>query len=308
MLTSLLQLIKRGYLMKKLNENSENKKFSFTLKNGAVVELTKQDVIDNNLYKITDKIPDLQIADKLSDKNPFKKILQTFESGVQNKFLYYKALSIIFFCYLWIIQISAFIQDNYNALPMLFLTLWGTYAIIRLNIKPLFKTNTLRTLIKKSDYPIFTSSITYLLLIITVSYSFLKKDTLCTAIDWQNVIDMIMLNKFSYFPYLLLASFLISILVAMYNIQEFYERQFLLIEMKIRSISTILFSFLLYVSLEVYFPAISSDLLCANKGIILLFIALSLLAFMLTCFLFLQIFCFVYIFIKKISLHINNIY
>ena len=30
----------------------DEKKYSFTLKNGVVVELTKQDVIDNNLYKL----------------------------------------------------------------------------------------------------------------------------------------------------------------------------------------------------------------------------------------------------------------
>lgn len=290
------------------NKDKSDKKYIITLKNGASIELTKQDIIDNNLYKLTDKIPDLKIADKLSEDNLFKKILETFESGVQNKFLYYKILSLAFFCYLWAIQISALIQHDKNTISMLFITVWGTFAIIRLNTKPLFKTLTLRTLIKKSDYSFFTSSITYFLIALSILFSFLNKDKLCTILTWENVAEVITLNTFSYLPYLLITSFFISILIAIYNIQEFYERYVLMSELKKSSISIILFGLSIYLVFAIYFPLIVSDLLCSNKGVILFFIALSILAFGLTCSVLLQIFCLFYIFVKKIALYINKIY
>ena len=258
----------------KLESIPEDKKYTFTLKNGAPVELTRQDVIDNNLYKLTVKIPDIHLSDKLPDSNPLKKLLHMFESGVQNKFLYYKILSAIFFCYLWAIQISAFIQHSPHQIPMLFITLWGIYAIIRLNINPRFEINKLKSLFIKSDSSIFVSSITYSLFVISFVYALLNKDSLCEKINWKNIGDAIILKHYSYITYLFVVSIIVSLLIGVYDAYGFYEQHIFALEMRKTTISRIVFNSLIYLILMYFFPSIVSDLSCGMNGAILLFIAI----------------------------------
>ena len=112
-----------------MNKNVD-KYYQLKLKNRVVVEITKQDIINNNLSKLQDTIPELKLTHKISDTNPFKKIIQKLERGDQNKFLYYKVLSYIFFSFLCLIQIYETVHYNSRTLPMFFITIWGAFLTI----------------------------------------------------------------------------------------------------------------------------------------------------------------------------------
>ena len=48
--------------MNKEKTPENDKAYSLTLKNGTVIELTKQDVIDNNILKLEKALPDLKLT------------------------------------------------------------------------------------------------------------------------------------------------------------------------------------------------------------------------------------------------------
>ena len=64
--------------MNKEKTPENDKAYSLTLKNGTVIELTKQDVIDNNILKLEKALPDLKLTNKIFDNNLLKKISEQF--------------------------------------------------------------------------------------------------------------------------------------------------------------------------------------------------------------------------------------
>lgn len=222
----------------------DEKKYSFTLKNGVVVELTKQDVIDNNLYKLTDKIPEIHLSDKLTDSNPLKKLLHMFESGVQNKFLYYKILSVIFFCCLWAIQISAFIQHSLYQLSMLLITLWSSSIIISVQMNINMKDSLIRIL--QNKFIVIPLFVLISLAVTLLIYVCIGDNILVPQNTIEAFIKMFSFEKINYTIIYPLTGFIFtSILLVLYDINQRYCNYIIRINLKF--ITTPLFIFTLIV-------------------------------------------------------------
>lgn len=83
--------------MNKKDVVKEDKVFPLTLKNGIVVELTTQDIIENNISKLESVVPELKFVNRVSDRNPLKKVITVLETGIQSQYKYYKYLSFLFY-------------------------------------------------------------------------------------------------------------------------------------------------------------------------------------------------------------------
>lgn len=83
--------------MNKKDVVKEDKVFPLTLKNGIVVELTTQDIIENNISKLESVVPELRFVNRVSDRNPLKKVITVLETGIQSQYKYYKYLSFLFY-------------------------------------------------------------------------------------------------------------------------------------------------------------------------------------------------------------------
>lgn len=128
---------------------SEDTMYTLTLKNGTIVKLTKQDILDNNILKLEKAFPDLKLTNKIFKNNLLKKILTVLETGIQSQYKYYKYLSFFILCHIWLIQVIALINDTSAKYSMLLISFWATYTILRLQIKPYFNYNILLSLVKK---------------------------------------------------------------------------------------------------------------------------------------------------------------
>ena len=76
--------------MNKKDVVKEDKVFPLTLKNGIVVELTTQDILDNNILKLEKAFPDFKLTNKIFKNNLLKKILTVLEKGINRQYKYYK--------------------------------------------------------------------------------------------------------------------------------------------------------------------------------------------------------------------------
>lgn len=141
--------------MNKKDVVKEDKVFPLTLKNGIVVELTTQDIIENNISKLESVVPELKFVNRVSDRNPLKKVITVLETGIQSQYKYYKYLSFFILCHIWLIQVIALINDTSAKYSMLLISFWATYAILRLQVKPYFNYNILLSFVKKVDVPFF---------------------------------------------------------------------------------------------------------------------------------------------------------
>ena len=222
-------------------ENDLNKVHSFKLKNGMVVELTKQDVIDNNLYKLTDRIPNLKIADTLSDNNPLKKIIAVLESGEQNKFLYYKILSGVFFICMFVVQSLAFYYKSSLALSMVFMTLWGMFLTVWLcKVQQLNKLSLLNILNNKLNLFIY-------------SYFFHISFVVCLILfvyfsgDIQNINNVA--NWRYYIAYPIIVTIFVSCLSTLHNIDIVYKAHMIRVYLKHITNAVFVFSLVIMVGM-----------------------------------------------------------
>lgn len=209
---------------KDLLEDKKNKTYLLTLKNGTIVKLTKQDVIDNNLYKLADKVPNLKILDKLSNQNPLKKLIQKLEREEQNKFFYYKLLSYLIIVCLCLVQIYEILHDTPQALSMSFITIWGSLLIIFLYKKQQVNRLSLLTILKnKSCFFVysylFNISLTISLSLFVVSSDNIERVNNIT--DWR-----------SFITYPIIVTSLVSFLGAIHNISILYKTYILRIYLK----------------------------------------------------------------------------
>lgn len=287
----------------------KNKEYPIKLKNGNIIYLSEQDIISNNINKLEDEIPDLKIENTLSDYNPLKKIITAIERGIQIKKTYYLVLSLIFLCYIWGIQIFAYFNDLKIKNLLLFISLWGTYSIIRLNIKPHFQINTLQNLLFKKDFSFFTSSLSYSLIGLSVAYSILVKEEICQTVSWKNIGErllLINLHEITYIEFLFIAGLCIALLIGLYNIFAYYERFRMISLLNIDSIGIRFFNCFLGVILILFLPFVTTEVLCGMKGVILVFSIISILPYSLLGILFSKIFVLAYLLLRHRALKINN--
>lgn len=215
-----------------------NKMYSLKLKNGKIVELTKQDVIDNNISKLEEAIPELKFSTKEPHKNPVEKIITKLEVGAQNKFLYYKFLSCILIGCLCLVQAYEMIQNSLNSLPMFFITVWGIFLTIILYKKRQTNQLTLLSILKnKSNFFIYSYLFNISLIVSLILFIF-SSNYANSSISW---------TYFMSYPVIVTA--LISFLSTIHNIDIVYKTYIMRIHLKFITHTSFAFSLVLMVLL-----------------------------------------------------------
>ena len=261
-------------------ENDLNKVHSFKLKNGMVVELTKQDVIDNNISKLEEAIPDLRLTNKIFNNSLLKKVLSVLETGVQSQHKYYKYLCFFILCYIWLIQVIALINDTPAKYSMLLISCWVTYTILRLQIKPYFNYNILLSLVRKIDVPFFLSSITFSLIILSIAYELLTPNRQCSTFYWSDIGKIMIFSNIdiiTYYAFLIIGCLCAAFLMALYNIYLVFEKYQLDLLWGVETIGVKIFKFLCAIILLYFLPNILSDKLCNIKDGMFLWIVIPIL-------------------------------
>ncbi len=253
---------------KKILENNENQVYTLTLKNGTTVELTKQDVINNNISKLENAIPDLKLTNKIANNNLLKKIISVLESGEQCQHKYYKYLCFFILCHIWLIQIIALINGASAKYPMFLISFWATYTILRVQFKPYFHYNILHSLIKKIDTPFFLSSITFFLIILSITYEFIIPNRQCLTFNWNDIGKLMFfynINTITFYKFLIISCLYIALLMALYDIYIIFEKYQLELLLGLETISIKIFKFFCLSCLLYFIPNILSDKLCNIK-------------------------------------------
>lgn len=255
-------------LMNKEKTLENDKAYSLTLKNGTVIELTKQDVIDNNILKLEKALPDLKFTNKIFENNLLKKIMAVLETGIQSQHKYYKYLSFFILCHIWLIQIIALINNTSAKYSMLLISFWATYTILRLQIRPYFNYNILLSLVKKIDIPFFLSSITLSLIILSLVYELTIPNKQCSTFYWSDIGKIIIFYKadtISYYKFLIICCLYIAFLMALYDIYSFFEKYQLDILLRVETVGVKIFKFFCITSLLYFLPYLLSDEFCNIK-------------------------------------------
>lgn len=292
-----------------MNMEEKNKEYPIKLKNGNIIYLSEQDLISNNINKLEDEIPDLKIENTISDNNPLKKVIKTIESGLQIKKTYYLGVSLILLCYIWGIQIFAYFNNLKIKNLLLFVSLWGTYSILRLHIKPHFQVNTLQNLLFKKDLSFFTSSISYSLIGLSVAYSIIVKEEICQTVSWKNIGErllLINLHEITYIEFLFIAGLCVALLIGLYNIFAYYERFRMISLLNIDSVGIRILSCFLFITIILFLPFVMNEVLCGMKGIILVFSLISILPYSLLGILFSKTFVLAFLLLRHMALKINK--
>ncbi len=253
---------------KRLLENNEHPVCRLALKNGATVELTKQDIIDNNISKLENAIPDLKISNNLSDNSFLNKVLSVLETGIQCQHKYYKYLCLFILCHVWLIQIIALINEVHARYSMLLISFWMTYAILRFQFKPYFRYNILLSLVKKIDVPFFLSSITFSLIILSMAYELLTPNRQCLAFYWSDIGKLMLfygLSTITYYKFLIICCLYIALLMSVYDIYTVFEKYRLELLFGVETIGVKIFKFVCIIGLLYFLPNILSDKLCDIK-------------------------------------------
>lgn len=247
---------------KKILENNENQVYTLTLKNGTTVELTKQDVINNNISKLENAIPDLKLTNKIANNNLLKKIISVLESGEQNNFLYYKLLSAVFFIGICVIQFLAFYYKSSLALSMLFMSLWGIFLTFWLCIKQqLNKLSLLNILNNKLCFFIYSYLFNISLVACLSLFVYFSEDiqNINNAANWKY-----------YTAYPIIITIFISCLSALHNIDILYKAYVMRVYLKY--ITNTLFVFSLVIMIGVlFFCSFPLKEMTENKIYILIF-------------------------------------
>ena len=249
-------------------ENNENQIYRLTLKNGSTVELTKQDIVDNNILKFEEAIPDLKFANKIFKNNLLNKTITTLETGIQSQHKYYKYLCFFILCHIWLIQVTALMNDTSAKYSMLLISFWATYTILRLLFKPYFNYNILLSLVKKIDVPFFLSSITLSLIILSLVYELSIPSKQCSSFYWSDIGKIIIFHKadtMAYYKFLIICCLYTAFLMALYDIYSFFEKYQLDILLDIETIGVKTFKFFCISSLLYFLPYLFSDKLCNIK-------------------------------------------
>lgn len=226
---------------KKILKHNENQIYTLSLKNGATIKLTKQDVIDNNISKLENVIPDLKIANKLSNKNSLKKIIMVLESGEQNNFLYYKLLSIVLFICICVLQFLAFYYKSSLSLSMMFISLWGMFLTFWLCRKQqLNKLSLLNILNNKLNFFIY-------------SYFFHISFVVCLILfvyfsgDIQNINNVV--NWRCYIAYPIIVTIFVSCLSTLHNIDIVYKAHMMRVYLKHITNAVFVFSLVIMIGM-----------------------------------------------------------
>ena len=259
---------------------SEDTMYTLTLKNGTIVKLTKQDILDNNILKLEKAFPDLKLTNKIFKNNLLKKILTVLETGIQSQYKYYKYLSFFILCHIWLIQVIALINDTSAKYSMLLISFWATYTILRLQIKPYFNYNILLSLVKKIDVPFFLSSITLSLIILSLVYELLIPGKQCSSFYWSDIGKIIAVYKadtMAYYKFLIICCLYIAFLMALYDVYSIFEKYQLDILLGVETIGVKIFKFFCMASLLYFLPYLLSDKLCNIKDGMFLWIVIPIL-------------------------------
>lgn len=259
---------------------SEDTMYTLTLKNGTIVKLTKQDILDNNILKLEKAFPDLKLTNKIFKNNLLKKILTVLETGIQSQYKYYKYLSFFILCHIWLIQVIALINDTSTKYSMLLISFWATYTILRLQIKPYFNYNILLSLVKKIDVPFFLSSITLSLIILSLVYELLIPGKQCSSFYWSDIGKIIAFYKadtMAYYKFLIICCLYIAFLMALYDVYSIFEKYQLDILLGVETIGVKIFKFFCMASLLYFLPYLLSDKLCNIKDGMFLWIVIPIL-------------------------------
>jgi hypothetical protein len=266
--------------MNKKDVVKEDKVFPLTLKNGIVVELTTQDIIENNISKLESVVPELKFVNRVSDRNPLKKVITVLETGIQSQYKYYKYLSFFILCHIWLIQVIALINDTSAKYSMLLISFWATYAILRLQVKPYFNYNILLSFVKKVDVPFFLSSITIFLIVLSISYELLLSNGQCLTFYWNDIGKLMLFyneDTMVYYKFLIVCCMYIAILQALYDVYSIFEKYQLDILLGVETIGVKIFKFFCMASLLYFLPYLLSDKLCNIKDGMFLWIVIPIL-------------------------------
>ena len=280
------------------------KKFPYKLKNGNIVSITLSDLLTNNLDILRKEIPDLKVSEKLSEANPLKNIMTTLEKGIQVNENYYKFLSLIILIYIWALQIALFLGQAPQAMLMLFTTLWGSYAIVRLNVRPYITLMTFNNLLQSKDSPLLLSSIFYVLfggaaLSLIFNGNFCPNILTWTAIG--NYMIFQNLQEMSYLGFLIIVSLLVSLLMGMYNIYSNYEYYKFTLLLKMNDHGLKICAFLIFFSISYFFPVISNAFLCKEKASAFMYVIILISGYLMFYMVSSKFFVFLYVVIKFIS-------
>ena len=257
-----------------------NKMYSLKLKNGKIVELTKQDVIYNNISKLEEAIPELKLTNKIFDNNLLKKVISVLETGIQSRHKYYKYLSFFILCHIWLIQIITLIDGTSVKYSMLLISFWATYTILRLQIKPYFKYNILLSLVRKVDVPFFLSSITFSLIILSIGYELLTPNRQCSTFYWNDIgkiITFYKINTITYYMFLVICCLYAAFLMALYDIYAVFEKYQLDLLLGVETIGVKIFKFFCIISLLYFLPNLLSNILCDIKDGVFLWVIIPIL-------------------------------
>lgn len=293
---------------KKILKHNENQIYTLSLKNGATVKLTKQDVIDNNISKLENVIPDLKLTNQIFENNLLKKILTILETGIQSQYKYYKYLSFFILCHIWLLQVIALINDTSAKYSMLLISFWATYTILRLQIRPYFNYNILLSLVKKIDIPFFISSITLSLIILSLVYELLISSKQCSLFYWSDIGKFIAFYKadtMAYYKFLVICCLYIAFLMALYDVYSIFEKYQLDILLGVETIGVKIFKFFCMASLLYFLPYLLSDKLCNIKDGMFLWIVIPILVNYVFYVFFTNIFIGILFFIKNITLKLH---
>ena len=209
------------------NQSYAPERYELKLANNKAVQITLNDVLRNNLSLVTDTISDLKIADCLADKNPMKNFISVIESGRLNHRPFYRIYSVLFLFYIWSLQVYTFFYYPALATSVLLINFWGTYSILRFQIRPYFEINTLFNILFKKDMPVFLSSISYVIIGVLYVYLFYDKINFCSSIFWKDIGSLLFfqnVNEFSNLLILFILSLGVAVLTSFYNIFAIYER------------------------------------------------------------------------------------
>ncbi|MBS4773933.1 MAG: hypothetical protein KHX55_06640 [Proteobacteria bacterium] len=256
--------------------------------------------VENNNFDI------LKITGQLSYENPLRKFTCALENGRLNRLFCYQFLSCLFLIYIWLL----FFCSTWNVAKLL-IALWGTYTLIRLQIKPYFEVDVVSHLNRKKDLSIYLSSISYLLVGICFALSFFEIIVFCRPLSWKSIGQAaLLLEPTSLFTleFLFIVSIGVGFFVSLYNIWTTYQLYQLTLLLRKETLDLKLFRFVLMSFGIFYLPWVVNKLYCNSHEALILFPLFSILPYCFFSELLSGIWVTIYLMLRKISVFINKLY
>ena len=226
---------------------AKNKTFYIKLKNGIMLHLNQQDVLNNDIEKLYKQVPDIRLK-KTNSK-------------------YYKLLIFFSLFYILTVQCLAYFLYPLSFVPMLFITFWGVGSIISIYLNIFSRKITLQKILQGDSLDFLFNPIIFAgIILISLIFALSTIEGLCDNISWLDILNVLIMKSSKqviYFEFMFVVSFWVLFLLSFCKFNGLYQiYKFRYLCGKI-TIFSHLFSVCILMLLLFFAPKFISKLVCS---------------------------------------------